>query len=350
MSSGRRFLELDVFRGVAAMWVMMFHFTLRYDQAFLNEPIPLKPFLDGTYGVQLFFMISGFVILLTLQRSRSAIDFAVHRFARLYPAYWLSLLLACLLITQMPLPNQVLTPAQVVANATMAQKFLFIGDIDGVYWSLAVELAFYALMVGVFLSRAVHRILLVCCGWLVVAALWRVGEAYGVYLPGRVRELLVVQYAQFFVCGIVFFDAWSREDWRPIHSFLMVASVLTQASMVGAWKTIPMILFCALFALAITGRLAFLRHRVLIWLGVISYPLYLIHQMVGYRVMRIGDEMDLPRFVVIPFAMLMSIAVAAIINRTIEKPALRSIRGWYDRGRRKQPELVVVEPASQTSA
>jgi peptidoglycan/LPS O-acetylase OafA/YrhL len=66
--------------------------------------------------------------------------------------------------------------------------------------------------------------------------------------------------------------------------------------------------------------------------------------------MRIGDELDLPRFVVIPFAMLMSIAVAAIINRTIEKPALRSIRGWYDRGRRKQPELVVVEPASQTSA
>ncbi|GIL38135.1 acyltransferase family protein [Roseiterribacter gracilis] len=332
MSEKKRFLELDVFRGIAALWVAMFHFTLRFDQAFLDQPIPLKPFLDGTYGVQLFFMISGFVILMTLQRSRSAVDFAVHRFARLYPAYWLSLALACLLITLAPLPNQVLTPVQVAANATMVQRFLFIGDIDGVYWSLAVELAFYALMIGVFLCRAVHRILFVCCAWLVVVALWRASAAMGVYLPGRVGELLIVQYAQFFVCGIVFFDAWSRDDWKPIHTLLLVASVLTQASIVGVWKTIPMLLFCAMFALAITGRMTAIRKPFLIWLGVISYPFYLTHQMIGYRVIRLGDDLGMSRFLFVPVAIVASLAVAALINKAVEKPALRAIRGWYDRG------------------
>jgi peptidoglycan/LPS O-acetylase OafA/YrhL len=96
-NDSRRVVELDVFRGVAALWVAMFHLTLRYDEAFLHQPAPLKPLLDGTYGVELFFMISGFVILMTLQRSRSWVDFAVHRFARLYPAYWLSVACACLL-------------------------------------------------------------------------------------------------------------------------------------------------------------------------------------------------------------------------------------------------------------
>lgn len=345
MATQKRFLELDVFRGIAALWVMMFHFTLRYDQAYLDQPIPLKPFLDGTYGVQLFFMISGFVILMTLQRSRSALDFAVHRFARLYPAYWLSLALACLLIEIAPLPQQFLTTGQVLANATMAQRFLFVGDIDGVYWSLAVELAFYVLMVGVFLCRAVHRILPVCALWLVAVCAWRGAEMAGLHLPGRVGELLIVQYAQFFVCGIVFYDAWSRERWGTTHSLLMIGSVMAQASLVGPWKTIPMILFCALFALAITGRLQFLRQPFLVWLGVVSYPLYLVHQMIGYRVIELGDAHDLSRFVAVPAAMLLSLLAAAAINRTVEKPALRLIRGWYDRRDRK-PSLVVVDTTS----
>ncbi|MDB5366024.1 MAG: acyltransferase [Rhodospirillales bacterium] len=339
-NDSRRFVELDVFRGIAALWVAMYHDTLRYDEAFLHRPIPLKPFLDGTYGVQLFFMISGFVILMTLQRSRSWVDFAVHRFARLYPAYWLSVACACLLMAVAPLPNQFLSARLVAANVTMAQRFLFQPDLDGVYWSLAVELAFYALMVGVLLRRAVGRILHICCGWLVVVACWRAALASGLNLPDRVGELLVIEFAQFFVCGIVFFDRWQHGragagSWKPIHLVLLLAAVAMQISQVGLFRTIPMLLFCAMFALAVSGRMSWIRRPFLVWLGGISYPLYLVHQMIGYRVIRFGDGFGLSRWIVVPLAIAASIAVASLVALYVERPSLRAIRGWYSRGQKK---------------
>jgi peptidoglycan/LPS O-acetylase OafA/YrhL len=180
---------------------------------------------------------------------------------------------------------------------------------------------------------------------LVVVALWRLALWGGVNLPGRVGDLLIIGYAQFFVCGIVFFDAWSAERWKPIHTVLMLAAITMQISIVGTWKAIPMVLFCAVFAMAITGRLTFLRKPFVVWLGVISYPLYLLHQMVGYRVIRLGDELDLSRFLIVPVAILVSVAAAALVNKTVEKPALRAIRGWYDRTAKRRPDLVVVETA-----
>jgi peptidoglycan/LPS O-acetylase OafA/YrhL len=345
----RRFLELDVFRGLAALWVAMFHLTLRYDEAFLHKPVPLMPFLNGAYGVQLFFMISGFVILMTLQRSGSWVDFAVHRFARLYPAYWLSLACACVLITVAPLPAQLLTTRLVAINATMAQHFVFQADLDGVYWSLAVELAFYVLMIGVYLCRAVRRILYVCCAWLALTACWRAALANGINLPGRIGDLLVVHDAQFFVCGIVFFDSWSARRWKPIHFFLLLASVATQVSIDGMRLTIPMLLFCAMFALAISGRMAWIRRPVLVWLGAISYPLYLMHQMIGYRVIRLGDALHLSRWFLVPVGIGASVAVAAIINGSVENPSLRAIRSWYSRTQNKTGSSQLAAKSSSRS-
>ena len=84
--------ELDALRGMAAMAVVVFHYTTRAR----NNGVQLFDFEIGHYGVQLFFCVSGFVIYWTLERSKTLMDFAVSRFSRLYPAYWaaIALLLA----------------------------------------------------------------------------------------------------------------------------------------------------------------------------------------------------------------------------------------------------------------
>lgn len=74
--------------------VMCFHYTTQYgvEVGYAVAPAITVPW--GRYGVQFFFVISGFVIFLTLSRANSIWDFAANRFSRLYPPYW-----ACIAIT-----------------------------------------------------------------------------------------------------------------------------------------------------------------------------------------------------------------------------------------------------------
>ena len=86
LGSGR-VLELDALRGLAALAVVFYHYTTRFDQLF-GHTFPLPWSVSwGHYGVDLFFMLSGFVILMTLERTSDSWKFAWGRFSRLYPAY-----------------------------------------------------------------------------------------------------------------------------------------------------------------------------------------------------------------------------------------------------------------------
>lgn len=87
-----RIKELDVFRGFAALAVVLYHYTTMYNKMCNVSSSWELPY--GWLGVPVFFILSGFVIYLTVDKSKSAIDFLKKRFIRLYPTYWL-----CLLIT-----------------------------------------------------------------------------------------------------------------------------------------------------------------------------------------------------------------------------------------------------------
>jgi peptidoglycan/LPS O-acetylase OafA/YrhL len=81
--TSNRLQELDALRGIAVILVVFMHITIENDQA--------KDIFElGVTGVDLFFVISGFVILLTLEKTKSWQDFVISRFSRLYPAYWVS--------------------------------------------------------------------------------------------------------------------------------------------------------------------------------------------------------------------------------------------------------------------
>jgi peptidoglycan/LPS O-acetylase OafA/YrhL len=85
----QRYSELDAIRGVAVIMVVVYHYSVRY-----GYPIePVFSFGLGKYGVELFFIVSGFVIFLTLDKTTHALDFIVSRFSRLYPAYWIGVTL-----------------------------------------------------------------------------------------------------------------------------------------------------------------------------------------------------------------------------------------------------------------
>ena len=139
-SPAGRFRELDVLRGLAALSVVFFHYSFHGTRYFNNYPFFFWP---GEYGVHLFFVISGFVIYYTIERSRTVQDFLFSRFSRLYPTYWVAL--AILFVWAVLDPARRLWWHAFAVNFTMLQRFVDFPDVDTVYWTLGVELVFYAL-------------------------------------------------------------------------------------------------------------------------------------------------------------------------------------------------------------
>src|SRR4051812_39368993 len=77
----KRYEELDALRGIASLMVVFFHYTMGRPQADVG-------FVLGTTGVDLFFIISGFVIFMSLNKITRSTDFIINRVSRLYPTYW----------------------------------------------------------------------------------------------------------------------------------------------------------------------------------------------------------------------------------------------------------------------
>jgi peptidoglycan/LPS O-acetylase OafA/YrhL len=244
--------------------------------------------------VLLFFMISGFVIYFTLERSATWRDFAFSRVSRLYPTYWAALTL--MVVLEFVVFGKRVWLGGYVVNLTMLQEFLGWGNLDNVFWSLTVELAFYVIMGLLFAAGLLPRIEAVGAIWLALACLWSWVEQYlGIPLPAMLSQVLILRYAPFFVAGITFYRI-ARNGPTAARLALVLAALAAAAMIDGLWThEVPTVEWPAIvrrlgvavvlfgtFTLAITGRLRFSISPVTVWLGAISYSLYLTHRNLGY--------------------------------------------------------------------
>jgi peptidoglycan/LPS O-acetylase OafA/YrhL len=333
-----RLLEIDSLRGVAALWVVVFHFTFGVSYAWLKADPELAarvaPFGFNTQGllaVDLFFMISGFVIFMTLERSKSVMDFTVSRFSRLYPAYWVCLLLTTMTIILAPLTVQTITVPQIIAGATMVNAYIGFNPVESVYWSLGVEVAFYVIMAGVFKAGLMHRIEWLGGLWLAISALtFTVFPELGAMLPWRVQTASILPYTPLFFAGILLYRTRTH-GWTAVRAALLAACLLVRlATFQRPTELIGTALIFVTFLTAALGWPALLRWPLLLFLGRISYPLYLIHESIGFRVqywavMTVGLN-AMGGFLVALGAMLI---LAWAVSVLVERPAQRWIRGAY---------------------
>jgi len=325
-----RLLELDALRGLAALAVLVFHYTTRYDNLY-GHPARVPDFALGEYGVQLFFMISGFVIFMTLQRTRTSRDFFVSRASRLYPVYWAAVLLTFAVTTLFGLPGLEGRWWEALVNLTMLQRLFGVPHIDDVYWTLTVELAFYALMWLVFVTRQLGRIELLGGLWLALMALYGVAERAGAAaLSGPVANFLLLEHGHLFFAGILFYRLYVGGASRCTLPLLALAFAVQP--LVGTPQaTLVVAGFFALFTLFLGGWLRFLAQPPLLFLGAISYSLYVLHQNIGYVVMRelYALEPGLPVWLVLGAPLLLSLGLASVFTLAVERPALHAIRQGY---------------------
>ena len=324
--SHHRYDEVDVLRGLAAFWVVLSHYGPYWNRYLGSVPI-IVPNDWGLYAVKLFFIISGFVIFMTLGRCKSISDFVILRFSRLYPTYWATLALSTAVSAIVFAKGFWLTGFAI--NATMLQDFLGYPRFDNVYWSLTVELAFY-LMAGLLFALGFHRhTLKFVMIWLVSATLW----ALFVRESGHDQRdwyalLLALDYAPYFGIGIVFHDV-AKQGWSISKSAIVVFAMATEFLIAGLVGLYVIFIAGLLFTLAMRGRLKFLVSKYTLWLGTISYSLYLVHRNMGYEFLSWLHSQQVGPIIAIPATVLAALALATVITYGIEKPALHHVRSRH---------------------
>lgn len=327
-----RIRALDGLRGLAALAVALFHLTSRfgYVYGFPSPPVTSVPW--GHYGVHLFFLISGIVIFMTIDRGRSIVDFAAARVSRLYPAYWVAVTVVFLALTHVGLPDIQVSRGDYFWNLTMLQRFWERPDLDGVYWTLQVELGFYVVMGLLVVTRTAAAMEMVLILWLALLGLNGPTGVIGAMGLETHRWPLVTLfgYAPLFIAGVALGLRLTR-PYSLLHDVTAVAAVALYASWHPGEHAGFVVGAAVLVYLAVQGRLGWLARQPLLALGAMSYPLYLLHQNLGYMLLRALYARHVPTELGILVALILVVALAAGVHYGVERPMQTLTRGWRRR-------------------
>jgi peptidoglycan/LPS O-acetylase OafA/YrhL len=319
-----RFAGLDTLRGFAVLRIVVYHFTTRYHQIYGHHGDSYD-MTRTDFSVPMFFVISGFVIPLTLSRCRSAGEFAFLRVTRLYPTYWVCVLITFAIVAIVGLPGREVPAWDAVVNLTMVPEALGAQLVDGAYWTLQVELVFYALMAVIWALGQVDKAALVFLG----LALLR-GLSHRFHPVAALAQSQVLAYAHLFAIGILLHEMrYARRRWHyAAFCVVWVTAFLDRGPEYLVWIAV----FFALTALSVFVDAKIFRIRPLVWFGALSYPLYLLHQNVGYVVLRAADRADLHPYVGVGLAFATVLALAYVVHRFVEQPTIdwaRELRKRY---------------------
>lgn len=350
-----RYTTIDALRGIAALSVAFYHLA---PPAFAGTSGPITSFLQskfefGYLGVPIFFVLSGFVITATINPQevdfRYVGRFIAKRAIRLAPPYWVSLALNIGLIyfaanvlhmSAAAVPS----PTMVAAHLVYAQDLLGLGNISAIYYTLCFEVQFYIFLSLIF---AVARKAGHATNW-VIAAVGLASIVTSMLIGGRVLRnpingLFLSLWYLFALGGLC---QWATAGGKDKLRSCVFLGYCACAFLLFVWQLrfgIGVALNTAaalatamfIYATATTDKLeTWLSNKTLVYLGTISYSLYLFHPIFGDGFISAVQRFVLPRLgvtdhsqtysvVLLASAIGISILTAHAMYRLIERPSAR---------------------------
>lgn len=300
-SPGPRLHFLDALRGIAASAVFVAH-ALHYTAPDAERALTRWGDL-GVYGVLLFFMISGYVIPLSLDRAGAAIPFWIGRIFRLWPLY-LAVLVATVAV------SADFTPRTLALNLAPLGEFAGYRTIVNGAWTLAFELTFYALLTAAWALGWRHRAvgMAVAALLLALAVEGLLPPLSGIVLP---RYGTLVSFAAMFGGMVICRWQQGKVSARACRWVCLLLAATLLLALRGTGLAV-LATFAAFLALR-----RYELPRILLWLGRVSYSLYLIHALVMFAAPRTGSGVaDVALWAALAFGL------AALAERWIERPGI----------------------------
>jgi len=344
-----RMRYIDSLRAIAALLVLWLHVSESFHrispatEAKSRWLYELGSSVDlGRIGVVVFFLISGFVIPFSLRADGASpiVPFAIKRFFRIFPAYWLSVPLGAL--TAYWIWGGEFGVRDFLVNLTLLQDLFGIKSAEGLYWTLLVEIVFYASCIVLFVTGSLFAIRKV---GFVVAALTLIFSA--MMLMHWLRWPGASSVAAFWFLNIAvmlwgtMYRSWTSTDgrdrdplatfllWGLLAYFLIVLPVGTSLA-IGVHNNVTLS-YAIGFLIFLAGTRALrIETRLTDWLGTISYSIYLFHPIVFLSIkwwlLRQPEDAWLrtrPLGVYLAVVVVLTVLVASLVYRFVERPGIR---------------------------
>ncbi len=334
-------------RGLASVMVLVAHIiggTARHifpDNLAYVEAVK-RPWFFGTFGVELFFAISGFVILPSVLRY-SYSEFAIRRFMRIYPLFFVLSVIFCLLnfhTNNYPKMNNV---ESIVSGLLFINLFIGTEQLTPNAWSLSFEVIFY-ILTCVFVELSIKRragvwAVLAIMASIIFTIMFPITIYFIIGLVARVISKykyphgLVRNCAEIIALISMIFLA-SRGHYEYVRNDLSNLSVILLIIATAIY------FYFAILPGSLTGRA--LSNRPARYLGTISYSLYLVHPYIYFGVRGVFSHFHWfgadPWMSVVPFGLIvaaLSIFVSHFVNITLEQGPYK----WYFHQRVYQPKI-----------
>lgn len=278
---------LDYARFIAVLLVISFHYTFNGIVNGKISSIAYMPFIIeysqyGYLGVELFFLISGYVIFYSA-KNRTASQFLTARALRLYPAYWFAIIFTSIFAYFWGGDFMSVNLSQIIANFTMFQNYFGYANVDGVYWTLILEVQFYIavfLLLFIGMQKYFEAIFIV---WPILILLAFLFHLHIPYFSG---------YFSYFSAGALFAIMKEKKTWPVILSTIVSYTLSISFSIsnmknnsLNEYIVIAIIsLFFLLFIIQDMKKMQEINLPKAKILSALTYPIYLIHAHFGYMV------------------------------------------------------------------
>jgi peptidoglycan/LPS O-acetylase OafA/YrhL len=344
-----RLRYIDSLRAIAALLVVWLHAAAAFPMSSAETAatggafVAIPRYIDvGHVGVVVFFLISGFVIPFSILPDRAAPvgSFVIKRILRIYPAYWLSVPLAAFVVFW--IWGTPFSSRELWINLTLMQDLVGVRPAEGVYWTLLVELAFYALCVLLLVSGSLfnaRRVAALAAAlglafMAVASSYWLERKYIATSAPYWFLNLSVM------LCGALFRSRSNPSAKRDAVADALLASMvacyvvlLPVAAFVanGPKNNIPLTYAIGFLIFLAGTRVVRIETRLTDWLGRISYSIYLFHVIVFLAIewwlLKQTPEGSAwrtqPVGVYAAAGLAAVLVVASLVYRFVEKPGIR---------------------------
>jgi len=322
----RQIVGLDLIRFAAAVLVMLFHIAFQADHAWTSGA------WFGWVGVHIFFVLSG-VVIASSAENRTATSFLRGRILRLYPAVWICATISLLI-----------AGSSLAAYLRSLALWPFGTWVNGAYWTLGVEMVFYGLIFVLLWRGWFERLSGVLAGLATISAVYWVLRIVGVRYPAiaavmepvkdsRITQLLLIPDGALFAAGGLIWLCLLKRTTLFRLAFLGL-SILTGAAEIYATAfgrardlhqsaLAPVVVWLmAVGLITASFKVGVPQSRLVRWIGLMTYPLYLLHDDIGQASLKASGNLVL--------ALAASVAAAAVVTILLEPPAKRLLARMLD--------------------
>lgn len=318
--------QIEGLRAIAILLIMCFHFFCRYHQLYHTEsPSFLGIQYWGNFGVGIFLLISTYY--LSLMKSRRIASVIGAKVLRLWPAYFVCVLLIFAFLCIWSLPDRNVKIIDLLINILMINGFINIPYVDGAHWYIGVLLSL-TLIFGLLSNQSCKKkdqclvlwlvidVVLFSCmkidGRISIIARFLIGLIGNIYVPYAMIGYCIAhinnqENSVKYICGII------------VGFFCILY-------MTNLGQTIAVMCSLLLFCAAVNQKIRLLENKCLVYFGEASYCIYLIHQNIGYSIMRYIEKLSGQYYIwESVFVVLLMTIVGICLHIIIEKKIVPSL-------------------------